>query len=396
MAKKVYVMGSLVLDIVPRFRSKEYAPVTDVFAQGKVTELNSVAFYMGGCVGNTGLAMHKLGADTTLCGKVGDDFAGRAIKMLISEAGAPYRLMESQTAPTACGIGMTPPGIDKITLFLKGAAQQYDSGDVRDLGDADLFHFGYPVTMKSLYDNGGAELTAMYKAMKERGASTSLDTALPRPDGEHGFVVWRPILERTLPYVDMFVPSYEECLFMLDRKGYIEECKKAGGADIIELLTPEKVRWVAESFLDMGAKIVLIKLGKRGAYLRTRNLAGADLGRALCTLEKAWSQREMWIFPNKVTDIVSATGAGDTMIAGFLASAVRGEDPEKALCIGTASASLCLRSSDTTSLLKGYESVEKEAEGAERTAYGFELSKTDWHESRIKGLYIGQNDRDFV
>ena len=80
--KKIVVMGSLVLDITLQLRSEEIRPVEDIFVQGKVTELKNASFYMGGCVGNTGLALHKLGADVTLCGKVGRDFAGGAIRLL--------------------------------------------------------------------------------------------------------------------------------------------------------------------------------------------------------------------------------------------------------------------------------------------------------------------------
>ena len=361
MAAKVYVMGALVLDIVPGFRSQEKLPVAEVFAQGKVTELSSVSFSMGGCVGNTGLALHKLGIDTTLGGKVGRDFAGSAIRMLISQAGAPYRLIESGDAPTACGIGMTPPGIDKITLFLKGASQQYTSADVADLTDCDLFHFGYPASMKSLYANDGEELMRMMKHLKETGSSTSLDMSLPHPDGEHGRVEWRPILKKVLPYVDAFVPSYEECLFMLDREAYIREVREAAGEDLILRLTDERVRSIADAFLEMGAKIVLIKLGSRGAYLRTADgsrLGGnadgeggcaSGAGRVFGALGREWQDREMWIFPTQVPHIVSTTGAGDTTIAGFLTALLEGCSWQECLHLAAAAGASCVQTYDSLS-----------------------------------------------
>ena len=79
-------MGSLVLDIAPALRAKDYRAITDIFVQGKVTELSGVSFYMGGCVGNTGMALHKLGVDATLGCKVGRDFAGNAIELMLSRA----------------------------------------------------------------------------------------------------------------------------------------------------------------------------------------------------------------------------------------------------------------------------------------------------------------------
>ena len=393
--KKCYSMGALVLDITLSLRSGEILPITDIFVQGKVTELNQISFYMGGSVGNTGLALHKLGVNTVLSGKVGRDTQGEAIKSLISGAGAPYHLIEMDGVPTTTSIAVTPKGLDKITLFMKGASQTYSGADADGIKDADLFHFGYPVTMKGMYADEGAGLLQLMSTVKATGASTSMDTALPRPDGEHGKINWRPILKKVLPYVDAFVPSYEECLFMLDREDYIEKWQQAAGGDMIDLLTEDSVRRVAEEFLGMGTKIVFIKLGSRGAYLRTADRAAfAGAGRAFSDLPENWYGRELWIFPNKVPKIVSTTGAGDTCIAGFLAAALRGESPEKALQIGSTAASLCIQSADTTSLLTSYEAVEAAAAGAERTAGGFALSDS-WRRDEAAGLYIGKNDGRF-
>ena len=390
--KKIVVMGSLVLDITLQLRSEEIRPVEDIFVQGKVTELKNASFYMGGCVGNTGLALHKLGADVTLCGKVGRDFAGGAIRLLMEREGAPCRLAEAAEAPTTVSVAVTPPGLDKISLFLRGASQEYSSEDVRDLDGCDLFHFGYPVTMKRLYADGGAELCRMMKAVKASGATASLDTALPRPDGEHGAVDWRPILEKTLPWVDVFVPSYEECLFMLDREDYLRRFNAAAGRDLIETVTDESVSAIAGTFLSMGAAIVLLKLGSRGLYLRT---AGAErlarAGRALRDLEPSWADRELWIFPNAVEKIVSTTGAGDTAIAGFLAAALRGERPERALEIAAATAWLCIQSGDTTGKITGYRQVEEASRDALRTET-LTLPPERWSAAGSPGLYRASRD----
>ena len=107
--KRAIVMGSLVLDITPSLRSPEVRAVEDIFVQGKVTELGNVAFYMGGCVGNTGLALHKLGVPTTLCGKVGEDFAGSAIELLAGREGADFRLSRLTGVPTTVSVAARRP-----------------------------------------------------------------------------------------------------------------------------------------------------------------------------------------------------------------------------------------------------------------------------------------------
>lgn len=392
--KHAIIMGSLVLDITPTLRSPEVRAVEDIFVQGKVTELGNVAFYMGGCVGNTGLALHKLGVPVTLCGKVGEDFAGNAIELLAGREGAPLRLSRVPGVPTTVSVAVTPPGLDKITLFLRGASQEYDSADAEGLPEADLFHFGYPVTMKWLYANGGEELVQLYRRVRATGMTASLDTALPRPDSEPGQVNWRPILERVLPEVDIFVPSFEECLFMLDRDAYCARFREAAGRDIIDSLDWEEVRGIAGTFLSMGAKVVLLKLGSCGMYLRTADEAVlAKGGRALKDYAADWSDRELWIFPNTVERIVSTTGAGDVGIAGFLATLLRGGQPVRALQVAATASSLCIQSADSTSLLRPWEELADCGVTARRTV-NRALPAGQWR-AEAEGLFRGSLDRDF-
>ena len=111
--------------------------------------------------------------------------------------------------------------MDKISFFLKGASQQYTSADASRMpADTDLFHFGYPPTMESLYSDGGEELEKLFRSVKSLGVTTRLDTALPAEGSAHSRVDWKPILKKVLKYVDIFVPSIEECLFMLDKEAY--------------------------------------------------------------------------------------------------------------------------------------------------------------------------------
>ncbi|MCD7716320.1 MAG: hypothetical protein LUI39_07700 [Lachnospiraceae bacterium] len=59
---------------------------------------------------------------------------------------------------------------------------------------------------------------------------------------------WYGILERVLPYVDFFVPSVEELMFMLDRERFEDLQKRAAGRDITDILNIEKdVRPLADT-----------------------------------------------------------------------------------------------------------------------------------------------------
>ncbi len=392
--KKAIVMGSVVLDITPVLGQKEKRPLEQIFAQGKVTDLSSVAVYLGGCVGNTGVAMHRLGVPVRLCCKVGNDFAGSAVETLLKKQGVPCTLMRDETLPTSVGIALTPPGMDKVSFFLKGASQYTLAADAEAaaLADTDLLHFGYPTTMRSMYRQNGEELRRFMYRAKQAGVTCSMDTALPPLESEAGKIDWGPILKHVLPMTDLFVPSYEESVFMLDRPRYARTVRAQNGENFIDSATAEDAAAVADEFLAMGAKVVLLKMGSKGLYLRTAPATALrDMGRAAPS-QTDWASRELWQYPADVKQIVSATGAGDVAIAGFLASMLSGGAPEEAMRAATVAASLCLRSADTSGKLLPLEEMLRmeAATGVRHRACA--LPDEHWPYPAKDGLRAGSRD----
>lgn len=392
--KHAIVMGSVVLDITPVLSAQTAKPIDQIFSQGKLTDLSSVAFYLGGCVGNTGVALHALGVPTRLYCKVGDDLAGSVVETLLRRREIPHEIRVDPAFPTSVGIALTPPGLDKVSLFLKGAAQHALAGDLDnlDLSRTDLLHFGYPTTMRTMSERGGDELLRFLRRAKEAGVTCSMDASLPALDSEAGRVDWRPILERALPYVDLFVPSYEESVFMLHRDRYIEKCRALGGRNFIESASEGDVRELADEYLSMGAKIVIIKTGAKGLYLRSaRPERIRDMGRAAPQPE-GWGSRELWHLPVFVERIVSATGAGDVAIAGFLAAFLAGKGPEEALRAASVAASLCLLSADTSGKLLPLETMLKNADAGGLRFEEVLLPDAYWSSKAADGLFYGKLD----
>ncbi|MFL7807694.1 MAG: PfkB family carbohydrate kinase, partial [Anaerolineae bacterium] len=100
--------------------------------------------------------------------------------------------------------------------------------------------------------------------------------------------------------------------------------------------------------------IVVLKLGERGVYLRTRGTLG-DLGRGAPADLDAWRGRELWapcFIPDK---LVGTTGAGDATIAGFLAAMLRGASPERALAIAAAVGACNVEAADALSGVRPWE-----------------------------------------
>ena len=69
--------------------------------------------------------------------------------------------------------------------------------------------------MKKMYINDGQHLAGLMKRVKEKDVATSLDMAAVDPESPAGRADWEKILAGVLPYVDFFVPSFEELCYML-------------------------------------------------------------------------------------------------------------------------------------------------------------------------------------
>ncbi len=96
--------------------------------------------------------------------------------------------------------------------------------------------------------------------------------AFPDPSSIAGQTDWRLILGSVLPWVDIFIPSVEEILFLLQNATYRELQQSVHGGDILPLITPQLLSDLGRELIGMGAKTVGLKLGYRGLYLRTGSL----------------------------------------------------------------------------------------------------------------------------
>lgn len=320
--KKIGVAGSLVLDILPIF--PEGTCGGQLLAEGKVTECNGVCMYPGGEVGNTGLALSRLGEQVELFSKVGNDTAGEAILSLLGREKAGVYVQQEKGMRSTVSIALALPGRDKSTIHSRGASQTLTADDIPTDFFQGLFwfHFGYPTSMESLYRDGGKELLRLLNKAKSSGAGISMDMSLPDLNTDAGKVRWRPILKEILPLVDLFLPSAEETLFMLEYDRYREMALRYPGEDLIGRIEEKSILEMGNDLLSMGCGGVLIKCGKKGMYFRTASAFGRVDG---------WQERELWRLPVKAKRMVSATGAGDTAIAGFLSGFLRGECAETAL-----------------------------------------------------------------
>ena len=349
----VVVAGHICLDFHPDLGGVEREPFDQTFRPGRLIYTGQAHFSTGGAVSNTGLALHRLGIAAQLTGKVGADLFGQAILQILRQHSSHLAdgMQIDAAANTSYTVLINYPGVDRIFLHCPGANDAFGAQDApyEQLEGARLFHFGYPPLMRRMYQDDGEELAAMLRRAKQTGVTTSLDMAYPDPASEAGQADWRRILARALPWVDIFLPSLEELLYMLRRETYFQ--LREGG--ILAQATPELLSSLSDELLALGAKIAAIKLGERGLYLRTaRSLA--DMGRAAPADLTLWQGRELWS-PCFQVEVVGTTGAGDATIAGFLAAFLHGLPPHEALITAVAVGACNVEAADALSGILSWE-----------------------------------------
>lgn len=353
MKKKVIAAGHICLDITPVFPEMKAESLDQVLSPGKLLQMDRADVHTGGAVANTGLAMKKLGADVRLAGKIGKDAFGELILNILKKYDAQDGMTVSEGESTSYSVILAVPGIDRIFLHNPGANDSFCADDIQDelLKDAALFHFGYPPLMRSMYQNDGQELVKLLQKVKRAGTAVSLDMAAVDPGTEPGRTDWKTILEKTLPFVDFFMPSAEELCYMLDRERFYQWQERARGGDVTQILDPEKdIRPLAEMCMDMGCQILLIKCGAPGMYFKTADSRHLE---PLCSnleMDPAlWGGREIFERSYIPERILSGTGAGDTSIAAFLTAVLKGCGPEECLHLAAAAGASCVAEYDALS-----------------------------------------------
>jgi len=382
------VAGHICLDLIPALDHMAEGAFVELFRPGHLINAGPVLFSTGGPVSNTGLALFRLGVPTRLIAKVGDDPFGGIVRSLVErfDPGLVQGLVTDAAVPTSYTVIINPPGVDRIFLHCPGANDHFRAQDV-DLGlvaQAGLFHFGYPPIMRRMYLSGGTELAEVFRRAKAAGATTSLDVSFPDPASESGQVNWREILAAALPNVDIFLPSLEEILFMLRRKTF----DRAPGGAAINLLTPNLLAELSGELMEMGARIVMIKLGDRGAYLRTaRSERLRHMGRAAPDDLESWSDQELWA-PCFRVNVAGTTGSGDATIAGFLSALLRDFSPRQALTAAVAVGACNVEAADALSGLRSWEETLARIEaGWQRLPVA--LSAPGWAWDEKDQLWVG-------
>jgi sugar/nucleoside kinase (ribokinase family) len=277
-AAEVLVVGDLnpdlVLtgDVVPRFGQEEQL-------------LDDAALVVGGSAAITAHGLARLGRAVSLVAAVGDDLFGRLMVDRLDHAGVDTRHVRVHGhLPTGLTVVLGKGG-DRAMLTLPGAVATL-TGDEVLAAASDLIADGLRhvhVASYFLQPELARALPDVLATLKRLGLTTSLDTNTD-PDGR-----WAGV-DDVLPHLDLLLPNRAEAVAL-------------GGE-------PDPRR--AAAVLAARGPLTVVKDGERGAFAVAWDGATAE-------------------DPGSPTDVVDATGAGDTFDAAFLAAWLDGDDVAAAL-----------------------------------------------------------------
>ena len=390
---EIIVAGHICVDMIPRLSKSQTRP-EDLIHPGRLARIGPLAVALGGAVANTGLALHRLGVPTALMGKVGDDLLGNMILRLLSE----YDAMLAEGMIVAPGqdssytIVISPPGVDRCFLHCTGTNDTFVAGDLQHdrMAGARLLHFGYPPLMQGIYGDGGRGLSEAFAEVRRRSTAVSLDMAIPDAASPAAAVDWHAWLARVLPEVDVFLPSLDEALLMLDRTRYEDLVRRAAGGNPAAAADGPLLDDLSSKLLDFGARIVVLKLGDQGLYLRTADVAAELACGAWCADASAWQNRQLAV-PCFDVKVVGATGSGDTTIAGFLAGMTKGLSPSNTLLSAAAVGACNVQCADATSGIPAWSEVQARMQGWHPKAVQMKLD--GWRSDDRAGVSIGPRDK---
>ena len=285
---QVACLGILVADVVAR-------PVVELPARGRLTLVDQMELHTGGCAANTGISLARIGIDTSILGAVGGDGFGDFIVARLAKAGADARgVRRIDGVNTSATMAMVDPDGERRFLHYLGANAKLSEADVDFdvIGEARILHIAGALVMPGI---DGEPTARILRRAKEMGLTTAFDTVWDAKGR------WMELVEPCLPYVDIMLPSLSEARMIAGKQ------------------EPEAV---AEAFMSYGVKVVGLKMGEEGSYLRD-------------------GKTEVIVPPYQV-EAVDATGAGDAYVAGFLTGVVKGWDLEATGRFANAVGALCV------------------------------------------------------
>lgn len=290
MSKMVLCIGSVTADII--------VPAVDALpSPGTLQRVGTITEHVGGCASNAATDLAILGTPAALVCRIGRDTFGDFVLDTVARAGADVSgVVRDEAVGTTVSVVLVDAGGERRFLYSPGSTSAFTIQDVPEALLADcacVFVAG--AMLLTRFD--GAPCASLLRRAREMGKLTVMDTAWDFED------VWMDKIRPSLPYLDYFLPSYDEA------------ARLTGESD------PPVI---ARALHALGARHVAVKLGGEGAYLLPEDGEGVFLP----------------VYDRGA--VADTTGAGDSFCAGFLCGLMQGWEPERCARFANAVGAHCV------------------------------------------------------
>jgi ribokinase len=280
----VFVAGSINMDVVA---TADRHPKI-----GETVAGNAVLYFPGGKGANQAVAAAKLGAATTLIGRLGRDVFGSELRAFLAARGIDLKFMqETSEAHTGTAI-ITVAEADNTIVVIPGANALVSAADVAKptlaAGDVAVSQFEIPLpTIKAFFARARA---AKATTILNPAPMVSFDREL-------------------LDLVDILILNETELGVLTNTE--------LSGTDHLERFID------AARTLPTADRVICVTLGKRGAI--------------------ALLNGEPFFIPGRLAKAVDTTGAGDCFVGAVAAALAAGNPIQDALGYANVAASICVQ-----------------------------------------------------
>ncbi|KRQ86371.1 2-dehydro-3-deoxygluconokinase [Caloramator mitchellensis] len=255
-------VGEVLIDMI----SKDYS---DGF------ECDTFIRHFGGSPANIAINTRKLGINSIIASSVGRDALGDFLLERLKKSGVETTLVNRVEKPTSM-VFVTKSKSSPRAIFYRGADYliEYSSDLEKAVKNSKILHFStWPISMQPSRQT----IERLLMVAKENGCIISFDPNFHTDlweDGEFG----REYVKKTIKYADIIKPSEDDAERIFGRDDLDKQIDK---------------------FHELGAKLVLMTLGKDGIIVS--------------------NGKDKFKLASLATEVVDTTGAGDAFWSGFYA-----------------------------------------------------------------------------
>jgi len=281
---------------------------------GTLMPIGSIELFTGGCALNSAIDMAKLGMNTAIIGKIGGDGFGTFIKSELQK----YKINDEGLAidaetPTSASVVLSASSGERSFIHCFGANAVFCEEDIdyKIIENSNIvFLAGF--NLMTTFD--GKQAAKFLEKVKKMGKTTVLDTAWD-PSGE-----WMNKLKPCMPYIDWFLPSKEEAELLSGETEYIK---------------------IHDKFKSLGAKNIVIKLGKEGCFY----------------VDNGYNAVIVPTFD--IIKPIDTNGAGDSFCAGFLTAMTKGKNLHDCCVFANAVGTYCVSKMGASTGVADFETTMK-------------------------------------